>query len=60
MVKQSLQNLKGEYQEVIIWRYVDDLSISEIAKILDKPKGTVRVTLHRALKALKNEIGEEV
>ena len=56
IVKQSLQNLKGEYQEVIIWRYVDDLSISEIAKVLDKPKGTIRVTLHRALKALKDEV----
>jgi len=59
MVKGALQNLKEEYQKVVIWHYLDDLSISEIAKILDKPEGTIRVTLHRALKKLKNELIEE-
>lgn len=58
MVKGALQNLKEDYQEVVIWHYLDDLSIPEIAKILDKPEGTIRVTLHRALNALKDEIKE--
>ena len=53
-----LADLKQDYQEVIVWRYINDLSISEIAKMLNKPKGTVRVTLHRALKALKERFGE--
>ncbi len=56
IVKQAMQNLKGDYQEVIIWHYLDDLSISEIAKVLNKQEGAVRVMLHRALKALKNEL----
>lgn len=56
-VRQALGNLKDNYQVIIIWHYLDDLSIPEIAKILEKPEGTVRVTLHRALKALKNELG---
>ena len=59
ITRQALQNLRENYQEVIIWHYLDDLSISEIAKMLNKPKGTVRVTLHRALKNLKKEIGGE-
>jgi DNA-directed RNA polymerase specialized sigma24 family protein len=41
---------------VIIWRYLDDLSISEIAKIMDKSDDATRVQLHRALKSLKNSI----
>jgi RNA polymerase sigma-70 factor (ECF subfamily) len=57
-VRKSLENLRENYQNVIIWHYLDDLSISEIAEILNKPEGTVRVTLHRALKALKKEISE--
>jgi len=57
-VRLSLANLKGDYQDVIIYRYLDELSVPEIAKILEKSEGTVRVTLHRALKALKNELGD--
>ena len=57
-IKAVLANLKGDYQEVIIWHYIDDVPIIEIAKILNKSEGTVRVLLHRALKALKKEIGE--
>ncbi|MBM3250904.1 MAG: RNA polymerase sigma factor [Candidatus Nealsonbacteria bacterium] len=57
-IKANLAGLKDEYQEVIIWRYIDDLPISEIAKILDKSEGAVRVTLHRALNNLRNRISD--
>jgi RNA polymerase sigma-70 factor (ECF subfamily) len=55
-IRQALTNLKENYQNIIICHYIDDLSIPEIALIMDKSEGSVRVTLHRALKALKNEI----
>jgi len=55
-IRQALAGLKENYQNIIICHYIDDLSISEIAQIMNKPEGTVRVTLHRALKSLKNEI----
>ena len=55
-VRAALVNLKEDYQDVIIYRYLDDLSVSEIAKILDKSEEAVRVMLHRALKALKNKL----
>lgn len=54
-IKASLANLKEDYQNVIIWHYLDDLSIKEVAKLMEKSEQAVRVTLHRALKALKNE-----
>jgi len=57
-VRHCLTNLKEDYQNVIIWHYLDDLPVPEIAKITKKPEGTIRVTLHRALKALKNEMGQ--
>ena len=55
-VKAALVNIKPEYQEVIVWRYLEDLSVPEIAKILDKSEETVRVLLHRAMKKLKVEL----
>ena len=55
-IKTALTNLKDEYQTVIIWHYLDDLPLPEIAKILDKSEKTTRVMLHRALKSLKNEL----
>jgi RNA polymerase sigma-70 factor (ECF subfamily) len=57
-VKAALVNLRDDYQNVIVWRYLDDLSIPEIAKILDKSETAARVLLHRALKALKNELNQ--
>ncbi len=55
-VKAALSNLKEDYQNVIIWHYLDDLPIQEVAKMLDRTEETTRVLLHRALKSLKNEI----
>jgi RNA polymerase sigma-70 factor (ECF subfamily) len=49
----KLRKLKSEYQEVITMHFIDELTIKEIANILDKKRGNVRVTIHRALKALK-------
>jgi len=57
-VKAALVNIKEDYQELIIWHYIDDLSIPEIAKMKNKTEGTVRVGLHRALKSLKKELRE--
>ena len=57
-VKLVLADLKEDYQNVIIWHYLDDLPIPKVAKMLDKSEETTRVTLHRALKALKDKINK--
>lgn len=53
-----LKQLKAEYQEVLLLKYVEGYSNSEIAKILDKSVSNVRVLAHRALKILQNLISE--
>ncbi|MFC1629773.1 RNA polymerase sigma factor [Patescibacteria group bacterium] len=55
-IRLALINLKEDYQTVIIYRYLNDISMPEIAKNMDKSEQAVRVTLHRALKALKKEL----
>jgi len=52
-IKKALVQINPNYQDVIVWYYVDDMSISQIAEILEKKEGTVRVLIHRAIKALK-------
>jgi len=59
MVKKALFNLKDEYQEAIIWYYLDGLSISEIAKLLDRTEPATRVLISRALKALRVAVNNE-
>lgn len=55
-VKKAINSLKDDYQDVIIYHYIDDMKIPEIAQIMEKPEGTIRVMLHRGLKALKKEM----
>jgi len=59
-IKTALVDLKEDYQNVIIWHYLDDLPIPEIAKMLNKSEENTRVFLHRALKALKNKLNNLV
>lgn len=54
-IRKALSNLKNEHQDIIIWHYLDDFSVKEIAQIVEKPEGTVRVQIHRALKELKKQ-----
>ncbi len=53
MIKIALTGLKEEYQNVIIWHYLDDLSIKEVAKMMGRTEQATRVLLHRALTVLK-------
>lgn len=52
-LQQDLRKLKDGYREVLLLRFVEEYSIKEIAEILDKSTGNVRVLLHRAIEALK-------
>lgn len=55
---EALKKLKQEYREVVTLRYVDELEIDEIAEIVGRTRIAVRVTLHRAMKKVR-EILEE-
>jgi RNA polymerase sigma-70 factor (ECF subfamily) len=59
VLESKLPELKDEYREVIILRFVNELSIKEIADILDKTKGNVRVLIYRALSALKELLSQD-
>ncbi len=55
-VKVALAGLSDDYQNVVIWHYLDDLSIKETAKLLDRSEDATRVLLSRALGSLRGRL----
>jgi RNA polymerase sigma-70 factor (ECF subfamily) len=50
-----LASLSEEHREVILLRFVDGLSLAEIAEATDIPLGTVKSRLHNALQTLRSD-----
>ncbi|HTK05147.1 MAG TPA: sigma-70 family RNA polymerase sigma factor [Candidatus Eisenbacteria bacterium] len=59
LVLEKLRGLKDEYRDVVIMRYLDEMSTGEIAAVLGKNASNVRVILHRATKALSAAIAHD-
>ncbi len=55
-VRGALKELHLEYAQIITMRYLDEMDIPEIAEALGKTANGVRVTLHRALAALRTHL----
>ncbi len=57
-VLEEIYSLKPKYREVIVLRYFEDKSISDISAILIKSEGTIKSLLHRAIKKLQERFEE--
>lgn len=55
-VLEALNHIHGEYAQLISMRYLDELDAGEIAQALGKTRNNVRVSLHRAVAALKTQL----
>ena len=55
-VHKSLKELPPEYREVLMLRFLEQMSYEQIAQVLDCKLGTVRSRLHYAKIALKKEL----
>jgi RNA polymerase sigma-70 factor (ECF subfamily) len=55
-ILQCLTRLPAHYAEILRWRHVDDLEVSEIARRLDRPEGTVKSWLFRGRSLLRREM----
>lgn len=53
LLLQKLKKLQANYQEILIMRFLDEMSIKEIADALEERPNNIRVRLHRAKKALQ-------
>ncbi|MDD5547802.1 MAG: RNA polymerase sigma factor [Candidatus Pacebacteria bacterium] len=57
-VRKLIFKLKPEQQDVVIMRFIEDLSHEEIATAIEKSVGAVRIIQHRALNLLKELYGK--
>lgn len=55
---EALRRIPLEYQLVLELSLWEDLPSSEVAEVLDIAEPTVRTRLHRAIKRLRNEVGQ--
>jgi RNA polymerase sigma-70 factor (ECF subfamily) len=53
LVRQAIKRLPADQGEAILYRFLGDLSIKEIARALDRSEGAVKSLLHRALVSLR-------
>ena len=51
-VQQALLMLRPEYRQCFVLFYQQELSVEEVAEILDRPEGTIKIWLHRARKEI--------
>ncbi len=52
---EALAHLTDNQREVILMRFVDDLTLDEIAQALELPAGTIKSRLYRALQSLQDD-----
>lgn len=55
----ALDKLDVKHKTVVILRYFEDLTLQDIANVLEWPVSTVKTYLYRALKILKIDLEEE-
>jgi RNA polymerase sigma-70 factor, ECF subfamily len=57
-LRKALQNLPVQQRVVVVLYYLNDLSLSEIAEILEVPEGTVKSRLHYGRISLRKSLGK--
>src|SRR5215211_4166204 len=58
-VMEALEVLSAEEREAVALRFGSDLTVPEIARVLDQPLTTVEGRVYRALRKLRSQLGDE-
>lgn len=59
-IKSALQTLTGDQRQVLLLKFIDEMSNEEIARHLGKREGAIRALQMRGLKALSKRLVEKV
>ncbi len=54
----TIEKIDEKYKEILLMRYVEEMSIKEISEILDKSQNHTSVMIHRGVEKLKKIIRE--
>jgi RNA polymerase sigma-70 factor (ECF subfamily) len=58
-LRRAILQLRGEQQQVVLMRFIEGFEFKEIASLLGKSEGAIRVMLHRALARLQQILEKE-
>jgi RNA polymerase sigma-70 factor (ECF subfamily) len=58
-LQHALQQLTADQRQIVHLRFIEGLTSGQVAKIMSKSEGAVKIVQHRALKALKHLLGRE-
>lgn len=56
IIQNEILKLPEKYRAVIVLKYIEELPLLEISKILDLPIGTVKTRIHRGREALRKQL----
>ena len=56
VVQRAIGNLPEKYRAVVVMRHLNDMSVDEIARVLELPTGTVKTHLFRAREMLRGRL----
>ena len=59
-LRRAIQKLRGEQQQVVLLRFIEGFGYEEIAALMGKREGTIRVIQHRALAKLRHILEKEM
>ena len=55
---QAVARLPGDRRRAVVLRFVDEMSTAEIAGVLGRSEGAVRVLIHRALRSVARDLDD--
>lgn len=58
-LKEALRRLPSKYREIVLLKFFGGYTVSEIARLLDIPQGTVATRLSKSLSLLRLELSED-
>ena len=59
-IRETVESLPAHYRSVTVFRYFEDMSVPEIAKVLGIPEGTVKFRLHKAKKLMRTRLAQTI
>jgi len=57
-LRKAIARLTPEQQQVVVLKFVQEMSNAEVARILNKPEGAIKALQHRALTNLREWLGD--
>lgn len=55
----AVGRLRGDRRRAVVLRFVEEMTTAEIATILDRSEGAVRVLIHRGLRSVARDLRDE-